>query len=196
MKVLLVLIVAYLAGSIPSGLLIAQSRGVNLRKTGSRNIGATNVLRSLGKKEAVQTLLGDILKGAFAVALMKLSGYGGPFLFLAGIAAVIGHNYSVYLGFKGGKGVATSLGVLLVYSPNLGLAVIMVWLIVAFFSRYSSLAALTSFTLLPVYTLLFSKGLVEFLLSLLLTSLIFIKHQENIKRLLSGDEPKIGQKQA
>jgi glycerol-3-phosphate acyltransferase PlsY len=192
MKIILVLIVSYLAGSIPTGLLIAKARGVDLRKVGSRNIGATNVLRSVGKTEAIQTLLGDMLKGAFAVALMKLTGYNdGPYLFLAGLFAVIGHTYPVYLGFRGGKGVATSLGFLLVYSPDLGLATIILWIIVATLSRYSSLAALIAFVLLPINMLLFKKSVTEFLLSTFLVFLIYLKHKDNIKRLLEGKESRI-----
>jgi glycerol-3-phosphate acyltransferase PlsY len=192
MKIILVLIVSYLAGSIPTGLLIAKARGVDLRKVGSRNIGATNVLRSVGKTEAIQTLLGDMLKGAFAVALMKLTGYNdGPYLFLAGLFAVIGHTYPVYLGFRGGKGVATSLGFLLVYSPDLGLATIILWIIVATLSRYSSLAALIAFVLLPINMLLFKKSVIEFLLSTFLVFLIYLKHKDNIKRLLEGKESRI-----
>jgi len=192
--IVILLTVAYIAGTIPFGMIIARTRGIDLRRSGSGNIGATNVLRTMGKKAAVFTLAGDIMKGAFAVALMKVSGYGDPYTGLAGLLAVVGHDYPVFLGFRGGKGVATSIGVLLVYTPYVGLLTVLIWLAVVFISRYSSLGALAAFTLLPLNMLVFRKGPYGLYLSLVLTVLIYIKHRGNIKRLLQGKEPRIGQK--
>ncbi|HEB74916.1 MAG TPA: glycerol-3-phosphate 1-O-acyltransferase, partial [Nitrospirae bacterium] len=156
--ILVLLAVAYIAGSIPFGLVIARARGVDLRRSGSGNIGATNVLRTMGKKEAVFTLAGDIMKGAFAVALVKVSGYGDPYAGIAGLLAVLGHDYPVFMRFRGGKGVATSIGVLLVYAPYVGLLTVLIWLAAVFASRYSSLGALTAFTFLPLNMLLLEEG--------------------------------------
>ncbi len=192
--IVVLLIVSYIAGSIPFGLIIAKARGIDLRRVGSGNIGATNVLRTVGKKEAVFTLTGDLMKGAFAVALMKVSGYGNPYTGLAGLFAVIGHDYPVFFRFRGGKGVATSIGALLVYAPYVGLFTVVIWLAVIFIFRYSSLGALTAFTLLPLNMIIFKKGLTGLALSLLFAVLIYIKHRENIRRLLQGKEPRVGQK--
>ncbi len=192
--ILVLLAVAYIAGSIPFGLVIARARGVDLRRSGSGNIGATNVLRTMGKKEAVFTLTGDIMKGAFAVALVKVSGYGDPYAGIAGLLAVLGHDYPVFMRFRGGKGVATSIGVLLVYAPYVGLLTVLIWLAAVFASRYSSLGALTAFTFLPLNMLLLEEGAFGVSLSLVLTLLIYVKHRENIRRLLKGREPRIGQK--
>lgn len=192
--IVVLLIVSYIAGTIPFGLIIAKARGVDLRRVGSGNIGATNVLRTVGKKEALFTLTGDLMKGAFAVALMKVSGYGDPYTGLAGLFAVTGHDYPLFFRFRGGKGVATSIGALLVYAPNVGLVTVVIWLAVIFISRYSSLGALTAFTLLPLNMIIFKKGLPGLSLSLLFAVLIYIKHRENIRRLLQGKEPRVGQK--
>ncbi len=192
--ILVLLAVAYIAGSIPFGLVIARARGVDLRRSGSGNIGATNVLRTMGKKEAVFTLAGDIMKGAFAVALVKVSGYGDPYAGIAGLLAVLGHDYPVFMRFRGGKGVATSIGVLLVYAPYVGLLTVLIWLAAVFASRYSSLGALTAFTFLPLNMLLLEEGAFGVSLSLVLTLLIYVKHRDNIRRLLKGGEPRIGQK--
>ncbi|GMT47840.1 MAG: glycerol-3-phosphate acyltransferase [bacterium] len=192
--IVVLLIVSYIAGTIPFGLIIAKSRGIDLRRVGSGNIGATNVMRTVGKKEALFTLTGDIMKGAFAVALMKVSGYGDPYTALAGLVAVTGHDYPVFFRFRGGKGVATSIGALLVYAPCVGLLTVLIWLAVIFIFRYSSLGALTAFTLLPLNMIIFKKGLTGLSLSLLFAILIYIKHRENIRRLLQGKEPGVGQK--
>jgi len=192
--IVVLLIVSYIAGTIPFGLIIAKSRGIDLRRVGSGNIGATNVMRTVGKKEALFTLTGDIMKGAFAVALMKVSGYGDPYTALAGLVAVTGHDYPVFFRFRGGKGVATSIGALLVYAPYVGLLTVLIWLAVIFIFRYSSLGALTAFTLLPLNMIIFKKGLTGLSLSLLFAILIYIKHRENIRRLLQGKEPGVGQK--
>ncbi len=192
--ILVLLAVAYIAGSIPFGLVVARARGVDLRRSGSGNIGATNVLRTMGKKEAVFTLAGDIMKGAFAVALVKVSGYGDPYAGIAGLLAVLGHDYPVFMRFRGGKGVATSIGVLLVYAPYVGLLTVLIWLAAVFASRYSSLGALTAFTFLPLNMLLLEGGAFGVSLSLVLTLLIYVKHRGNIRRLLKGGEPRIGQK--
>jgi glycerol-3-phosphate acyltransferase PlsY len=193
MKSVIIIVISYLIGSIPFGIVISRSKGIDLRKVGSGNIGATNVLRAVGKKEAILTLIGDILKGTFGVLLAKSLSQSETVVVLSAIAAVAGHDFSIFLRFKGGKGVATSIGVLIGYTPVVALVTINVWILVVFFYRYSSLGALVSFTFVPIFMLLVRKGLEGIILSVVLTILIYFKHKENIKRLLEGREPKIGQ---
>jgi len=190
---LFLLLLSYISGSIPFGLVIAKARGINLMNTGSGNIGATNVLRSVGKKEAFFTLTGDILKGVFPVILLRSTGYGEPYTALSCLLSVLGHNFSVFLGFRGGKGVATSIGVVLAYLPTVGLVTVALWVVVVFFFRYSSLGALVAFGLLPVNMVIFNSTREGLILSILLALLIFFKHRKNIKRLANGTEPKVGQ---
>ncbi len=184
---------AYLLGSIPFGIVMARAFGLgDIRKIGSGNIGATNVLRTGNKLAAVLTLVLDAGKGAVAVLVARAL-VGEDAAGLAGLFAMLGHLYSVFLKFNGGKGVATFLGTLLALSFPVGLAACVTWLIVAITMRYSSLAALVAAALAPVYTYVFyhRQGAV---LVLLLAALIFYRHGANIKRLLDRTEPKIGQK--
>jgi glycerol-3-phosphate acyltransferase PlsY len=192
--VIILIIIGFILGSIPFGIIIAKLKGVDLKKVGSGNIGATNVLRSIGKWPAFITLLGDILKGTLAVAIGKYSGVGPLYEGLIGISAILGHNFSLFLGFRGGKGVATSIGVLIIYTPQIALFTLIIWLVVVILTKYSSLGALVSFGFLPLNILLFdSKD--KFLVAILMTVLIFIRHRDNILRLLKGTERKIGQRE-
>jgi len=191
---IVLLFVSFILGSIPFGIIIARAKGVDLKQVGSGNIGATNVLRSLGKLPAVLTLLGDVLKGTLAVAIGRYFGVGPVYEGLAGVSAILGHNFSLFLGFRGGKGVATSLGVLSIFSPQAALFTFIIWLMVVIFTKYSSLAALVSFGLLPVNILLFDSK-EKLLNAILITILIFIRHMDNIQRLINGTERKIGQRE-
>ncbi|MEW6740525.1 MAG: glycerol-3-phosphate 1-O-acyltransferase PlsY [Nitrospirota bacterium] len=188
------IILSFLIGSIPTGLLIAKTKGIDLRKVGSGNIGATNVLRAVGKEAALFTLLGDIAKGALPVAIGKFFGLGIFDVGILGISAILGHNFSLFLKFKGGKGVATSIGVLLAFSPHVALLTITLWLLTARWTRYSSLSALIAFGLLPlsIYMLDYSKE--KMIIAVAITVLIYIRHAANIKRLMQGTESKIGEK--
>ena len=189
---ILVAAAAYLLGSIPFGLVMARVFGLgDIRKVGSGNIGATNVLRTGNKPAAALTLVLDAGKGGLAVLLARAL-VGEDAAGLAGLFAMLGHLYSVFLKFGGGKGVATFLGTLLALSFPAGLAACATWLIVAIVLRYSSLAALVSAALAPVYTYVFyhRHGAV---LVLLLAALIFYRHGANIRRLIDRTEPKIGQ---
>ncbi len=189
------LLIAFILGSIPFGIIVAKTRGVDLKKVGSRNIGATNVLRSLGKWPAAFTLMGDILKGTLAVAIGRYFGVGTFFEGLIGFMVILGHNFSLFLGFRGGKGVATSIGVLIIYTPRVAVLTIALWLAAALLSKYSSMGALISFGLLPVNVYFFDPGDNSKLLSaFLIMALIFIRHSENIRRLINGTERKIGQR--
>ncbi|MBI5025732.1 MAG: glycerol-3-phosphate 1-O-acyltransferase PlsY [Nitrospirae bacterium] len=193
-EVFLIILVAYMIGCIPSGVVVARLKGIDLRKVGSGNIGATNVLRAVGKGAAVVTLLGDSLKGAFAVLICRYFLGGEMWEGIAGIAAILGHNFSILLSFKGGKGVATGLGVLFVYSPIVAFITLGIWLAVAFSTKYSSLAAIVAYSILPLSFLLFDASKVKVVAAVIIALLILIKHKSNIKRLLVGTESKIGER--
>ncbi|MBM4129305.1 MAG: glycerol-3-phosphate 1-O-acyltransferase PlsY [Nitrospira sp.] len=191
--IILLAIIAFILGSIPVGVIIARAKGVDLKKVGSKNIGATNVLRSLGKWPAALTLIGDVLKGTVAVALAQYFEAGLLYEGFIGLSAILGHNFSVFLRFRGGKGVATSLGVLLLYAPQTSLITFIIWLVVALATRYSSLGSLVSFGVLPLsISLLDSKDKLP--VALLMTLLIFIRHKDNIEKLIKGTERKIGER--
>lgn len=179
---------AFLAGSIPTGLLVAKAKGIDIRSTGSGNIGATNVMRSVGKESALFTLIGDIAKGALPVVIGILLKLPQMELAVVGLAAILGHNFSVFLKFRGGKGVATSLGVLLAYSPYVGLFTAIVWLMVMKWSKTSSLSALAAFAALPIIFLVLDNNALNIIFALVITVLIFIRHSDNIKRLAKGQE--------
>lgn len=186
-------LIGYLLGSIPFGLLLTRFAGLgDVRNIGSGNIGATNVLRTGNKKLAAATLLLDALKGTFAVLIAKAL-FGFEASLIAGFFAFLGHLYPVWLGFKGGKGVATYLGVLLAVAPLMMLAFAAVWLITAFLTRISSLSALVAMLVIPC-ALWIVEGEKTALLITILSIISWVKHRENIKRLLTGTESKIGQK--
>jgi acyl phosphate:glycerol-3-phosphate acyltransferase len=186
------LLFGYLLGSIPFGLVFTRLAGLgDVRKIGSGNIGATNVLRTGRKGLAAATLLADALKGTFAAAVAWQ--WGANTAVLAALGAVLGHLFPVWLGFKGGKGVATFLGCLLALKPAAALAFAAVWLAVAAAMRYSSLAALIASAGTPaVLWLLGERQMAE--LFVVLVALLWWKHRENIKRLAAGSEGRIGQK--
>ena len=193
MKIVLLAIAAFIIGSVPTGILIARSRGIDLKQKGSGNIGATNVLRTAGKWPALITLSGDTLKGAAAVVLARHFGAGVLFEGIIGIFSILGHNFSIFMKFKGGKGVATSLGVLSIYAPQTALFTLILWLLTVLITKYSSLGALVSFGFLPVIMILFDTG-EKFPIALTITLMMFIRHRENISRLIKGTEPKVGTK--
>ncbi len=188
-------IAGYLLGSVPFGLVLTRLAGLgDIRAIGSGNIGATNVLRSGKKGLALATLLADSGKGALAALVFGL-GSGDPAIGLvAGFAAVLGHNFPLWLRFKGGKGVATTLGVLLATAWPVGLAACLTWLAIAALFRTSSLAALAALGLSPVYALLWASP-AHAVMALGLAVLGFYRHRDNIRRLLAGEESKIGSKQ-
>jgi len=188
----------YLLGSIPFGLLITQAAGLgDVRKIGSGNIGATNVLRTGRRELAALTLLLDALKG-FAAVIIAQYLWGGDTIFITGIAAFLGHCFPVWLGFKGGKGVATFIGVLFGLAWPAGLIFCAVWLLMAFVRRLSSLAALTASVTAPIFAYAISLwgfpiDATKFAGTAALLALILIyNHRANIGRLLNGTEPKIG----
>jgi glycerol-3-phosphate acyltransferase PlsY len=195
------LVGGYLLGSIPFGLIATRIGGAgDVRQIGSGNIGATNVLRTGRKDLALITLLGDGGKGAVAVFLAWLATRDQPvqtqalLTSLAGGSAFLGHLFPVWLGFKGGKGVATFFGTLLAAAWPVGMAAGATWLIMAAVFRMSSLAALTAALLAPVFVWLFGRPEPVALLALFMAILIYVRHMPNIRRLLKGEEPKIGGK--
>ena len=184
-------LIGYVCGSIPFGLLLTKAAGLgDVRSIGSGNIGATNVLRTGNKKIAALTLLLDGLKGAVPVLL--LTHFGGPQAgMIAGLAAMAGHIFPIWLDFKGGKGVATSLGVLFGLFWPLGLIFIALWLALAFAFRTSSLAGLVSSALTPLWAYLLGCSNELIISAVIITVVIWIMHRANIGRLMKGEEPKI-----
>ena len=186
------LVFGYLLGSIPFGLLLTRAAGLgDVRKIGSGNIGATNVLRTGNKGLAAATLLLDALKGTAAVLI---AGHVAPETAVwAGLGAFLGHLFPVWLGFKGGKGVATYLGVLIGLAWQVALIFAVIWLAMAFLFRYSSLAALTAAVIVPIALYFMSAPQIA-VLFVVMSIIVFIKHRANISRLLAGTEGKIGAK--
>jgi glycerol-3-phosphate acyltransferase PlsY len=190
---LLALVLGYLLGSIPFGVIFTRLAGLgDIRKVGSGNIGATNVLRTGRKGLAAATLLGDGLKGTVAVLLAQAI-WGPNAAIVAALGAFLGHLFPVWLGFKGGKGVATFIGCLIGLNLWAALAFAAIWLGLAFATRYSSLAALVATAATPPVLLALGAA-PSAAMSVLLVILLWWKHRENIKRLLAGTEGKIGQK--
>jgi acyl phosphate:glycerol-3-phosphate acyltransferase len=198
---LLGLVGGYLLGSIPFGLLLTRAAGLgDVRSIGSGNIGATNVLRTGNKKLAAATLVLDCLKGTAAVLLAKMTLGHTPAL-AAGLGAFLGHVFPVWLGFKGGKGVATYIGVLLGLMPMLAVVFCGVWLVVAYLSRYSSLSALVACVAVLGGSWMFASPFQSLtinppmtLVLTVITAILYVKHRPNIARLAAGTEPKIGAK--
>ncbi|TWB19917.1 acyl-phosphate glycerol-3-phosphate acyltransferase [Rhizobium sp. ERR 1071] len=187
------LIIGYLLGSIPFGLLLTRMAGLgDVRNIGSGNIGATNVLRTGNKGLAAATLLLDAFKGTAAV-LIAVHFFGEDAGVLAGFAAFIGHIFPVWIGFKGGKGVATYLGILLGLAPLMALIFAIVWLAIAFTTRYSSLSALVATLVIPVVLWILGVDKIAAVMALM-TVISWYKHRANIARLTAGTEGKIGAK--
>jgi len=186
------LLLPFAFGSVPFGLLITWSAGMgDIRAIGSGNVGATNVLRTGKKGLAIATLLCDAGKGALAVFIADAMGGGNSWLpLIAGVVAILGHIFSPWLGFKGGKGVATSIGVILALSWPVGVCAILVWVFMAWKFRYSSLAALTAAASTPIFALIFADWKLA-IAYLCIALLVASHHQENIKRLQAGTESQI-----
>lgn len=190
---ILVAVFGYLLGSVPFGIVITRALGLgDLRKIGSGNIGATNVLRTGNKPAAAATLILDAGKGGIAVLIARAL-VGGDAAQIAGLMAFLGHLYPVWLRFKGGKGVATFLGTLLALSWPVGLAACASWLVAAALGRISSLAALVAAASSTFWMVLFGQSHMIFV-GMIMTLLVYWRHRENIARLRAGTEPKIGKK--
>ena len=194
---LLALVAAYLIGAIPVGFIVARLFGeTDIRRAGSGNIGATNVLRTLGALAAVVTLLGDIAKGYLAVSVARALGpapWGGA---AGAVLAVVGHCWPVFLGFRGGKGVATSFGAFLALAPLATLPAALVWIVVTASFRYVSLASIMACLCLPLGTLLLPYPWAAVGATLCTAAIIIWRHAENIRRLLHGTERRLGERAA
>ncbi|RNC66607.1 MAG: glycerol-3-phosphate acyltransferase [Desulfuromonadales bacterium] len=188
MNELIIIVGAYLLGSIPTGLLLAKAFGVDIRNTGSGNIGATNVYRTLGRTVGVATLVGDCLKGLLPVLAAKYLGMADIWVAAAGLAAFLGHVYTVFLGFKGGKGVATALGVFLGISPLSVLIALGIFVAVVFTSRFISLGSITAAAAMPVIVAVVERKPLLIGVTLIIGLLVIWKHRENIRRLRQGTE--------
>lgn len=187
-------LLGYILGSVPTGLLAGWSRGVDVRKVGSGNIGTANVLRSAGKLAAVLTLLGDMLKGMIPVALARAF-TGDPWIPAAvALAAVVGHCWPIFLRFKGGKGVATGAGTSIALAPPVGLGMFALWWGAVFVFRYTSLAAIIVTVATPIAFWLTGQPLPYVLYTIVGGILVLWKHRENARALIKGTERKVGQK--
>ncbi len=184
---------AYLLGSVSSAIVIARLFGLkDPREVGSGNPGATNILRYGGKKAAILTLLGDVLKGVVPVLLAHVLGVASVFLALTVLAVFLGHVFPVFHGFKGGKGVATAFGALVALNGWVGLALVGSWLVMAVTTRYSSLSAITVSVLAPVYVWWFVREPELIVATVVMASLLLWRHRSNMQKLLAGTETKIG----
>jgi glycerol-3-phosphate acyltransferase PlsY len=183
---------AYLIGSIPVGVILAKTKGKDPRKVGSGNIGATNVMRAAGKTLGIVTLLGDILKGFIPVVTAVYTGLPGPLVAAVGLAAFLGHIFPLFLQFKGGKGVATALGVYLALNPWAILVSFVAFVLVMLKWRYVSASSIVGTALIPL-TLYLLKAPWEYTcLSLVMGVIIIVRHKDNIQRLMAGKERKMG----
>lgn len=197
LNIFLLLVFAYLLGAIPTGVLLARTfGGIDPRTLGSRNIGATNVYRTAGKKLGILTLLGDIAKGLIPVVIARHSLDSHLWIAAVALAAFLGHLYPIYLNFKGGKGVATGLGAFLALSPLSALLSLLVFAAVVSIWRYISLGSLAAALAFPLFLALnpFNPHKIYVPFAILIGALIFYRHRENIERLLAGRENKFGQK--
>jgi glycerol-3-phosphate acyltransferase PlsY len=197
-NLILPIILGYLIGSIPFGLLVGKIKGVDIRKVGSGNIGATNIYRTLGTWPAISVFIMDLLKGTAAVYIAQaLLPQSTPllsreyFIVVSGVAAMVGHMFSIFLGFSGGKGAATSLGILLGIAPDLFVIAILYVIICIAVTRYVSVASISGVILLAALMFILNKPLAYGICTVIAAVLMIYKHAPNIKRLLSGTEPKI-----
>jgi glycerol-3-phosphate acyltransferase PlsY len=179
---------AYLLGSIPTGLLLGKAYGIDVRKEGSGNIGATNLYRTVGRKVGVMTLVGDCLKGLLPVLAVKYTTLPPEYAAWVGLAAFCGHVFSVFLRFKGGKGVATALGVFLALSPLAVAVALGVFIVLMLLWRYVSLGSVAAAAVMPLAVWLLGGGRSLIVVTTLIAVVVIIRHIENIKRLVSGTE--------
>lgn len=192
-------ILAYILGSIPFGIIIGKHfKGIDIRDVGSGNIGTANAYRALGPLYGTLVLLGDVLKGScscFIASILVCDPFKPYAVVLAGIISIIGHNNSVFLKFKGGKGIATSLGVIVFLNWKISLICIGIWVLTIAITKYSSLGSLLGIITLPILMYLFKEPLIYVIFSIVAAIFAIYKHKANIKRLLKGEELKITQKQ-
>ncbi|KUK52467.1 MAG: Glycerol-3-phosphate acyltransferase [Desulfotomaculum sp. 46_296] len=191
MKISLLVMISYLIGSIPFGFLLARVKGVDIRKQGSGNIGATNVWRNMGLLSGLLVLILDALKGVVCVLLGRYFA-GGDVQYLTAMASLAGNSWPVFLRFKGGKIIATALGVFLALDPLITGLAALIWLVIVALFRFVSLGSILAMISLPVFMLAFSRPWEKVIFSVIAAGIAIFKHLPNIKRLLSGTETKIG----
>lgn len=194
LNAILVILASYLIGSIPFGLIVGKIwANLDVREYGSGNIGTSNVLRTVGLPAAIIVFALDVGKGAIAVYLGSLVG-GEIVQILAGVAAIAGHNWPIYLKFKGGKGIATSLGAVVSLTPMIALILLGLWIIIVGITRYISLASLTAAVLFPIFLIVSRSSTAYIVAGFMISAFAFYRHRANIQRLLAGTELKIGEK--
>lgn len=199
-KIILLIALAYFLGSLPNGLYVAKFKGVDIRNQGSKNTGATNVFRVMGAKFGIFVLVLDALKGFLPLIIAEKLGVEGNILVLIGVVAVIGHTFSPFLNFKGGKGVATSLGIFLYLAPIPMLITLVMFIVVVGISKYVSLGSILASLMLPILILItpvnekLGNKVVVFIISAILGAYIIYKHKANIERLKNGTENKFYKK--
>lgn len=192
MEYLLIIGLSYLIGSIPNGLIVGKLiKGVDIRQFGSKNIGATNTYRVLGPWPAFWVLVTDIAKGVAGVYIGQALSGTPPAALAGGIAAIAGHNWSVFLGFSGGRGVATALGVIAVLMPKVTAVVFIVWAVIVYFTRYVSLGSIVGALIAPPLIWLFGERIEYFYFGIVAALFVIVRHRPNIQRLLKGEELKI-----
>lgn len=195
MDIILIIIISYLIGSIPTAYLVGRIWGkIDIRTVGSGNVGASNVFRVVGKTAGIGVLIVDILKGLLPVCLVGLLGFDTIHKILAGLGTISGHTWTIFLKFKGGKGVATGLGVFWGLTPIPVLITLVVFILVVVISKYISLGSIIGALLLPLLLLFFEKEDIIKIFGLIVSLLIIIRHLPNIKRLMTGQEHKFGVK--
>jgi glycerol-3-phosphate acyltransferase PlsY len=194
--IILVILISYILGSIPFGYIISKLfKKIDIRDYGSGNIGATNTLRILGPFVASIVLIGDMGKGYFSIYLSRLISHDSIFILtMAGLAVICGHDWSLFLKFKGGKGVATTFGVILAFNPMISMLAAIVWGIVIITTRYASLSSISAVISIIIFTILFKQPYEYIIFSMIILILTIFRHKENIKRLKLGNESKIGEK--
>jgi acyl phosphate:glycerol-3-phosphate acyltransferase len=193
MSAFLLILCGYVLGAIPTGILVGRAFGVDVRSVGSGNIGTANVMRAAGKKAAVFTMIGDMLKGIVPVVIARIATDNEWVIAAVALAAVIGHCWPVFLGFRGGKGVATGAGTSIALVPLVGLLMFAVWWAVAFFTRYTSLAAIVVMLASPFAFVFTGQPLPYVLYTIIGGAAVIFRHRENAKALLQGTERKVGE---
>ncbi len=189
------MVIGYLIGTIPTGYLVAKARGVDIQAAGSGNIGATNVMRTLGVLPAIVVVVVDPLKGAAAVLLPTLLGAGAWTVALTGLATVLGNNFNIMLRLRGGKGIATTLGVFLVINPLASALCVVIGVFTILLSRYVSLGSMVGLFALPLFLVAsLNYPMPHLYLAIALASLAILRHRANIRRLISGTERRLGQR--
>ena len=203
LKIFATVLLGYLLGSINTSLLVGRFYGIDIRRHGSGNAGATNTLRTLGKTAALLVAIGDVLKGVLACLLGNyiigyVEGIGNLGIMLAGLFAVIGHNWPVYFGFKGGKGIFTSITVIFMMDWRMGLLLLGVFIVIVAVTRYVSLGSVAGAFLFPFLSLLpvFEKTLTFAFFAFIIAVMAIVRHRENIRRIIKGTESKLGKKKS